>query len=141
VRSIMKQEDLRAIAPKSFAPRTTDSRHGGRTSPNLLKQLADEPLSAGETAVGDITYLPLQNGKWCYLATFQDKLTRRIIGWEVAAAMTAELVVRALQMALRGWADSPECRHSYRPGSAIRVGRLSQFARTARLPAINECQR
>jgi len=100
-RSMMRQEGLRAIQPKSFVPRATDSKHGGRISPNLLKQLACELLTAGEAVVGDITYLPLQNGKWCYLATFQDKLTRRIIGWEVAAAMTAELVVKALQMALR----------------------------------------
>ncbi len=47
------------------------------------------------------TYLPLINGKWCYLAMFQDKLTRRIIGWEVMERMTADLVVKALQKALR----------------------------------------
>ncbi len=101
VRSIMKQENLRAIKPKSFVPRTTDSKHGGRISPNLLKELSNQPLQAGEAVVGDITYLPLRNGEWCYLATFQDKLTRRIIGWAVDERMTAELVVKALQMALR----------------------------------------
>ncbi len=78
VRSLMREEGLRAIAPKSFVPRTTDSRHGGRISPNLLKELAGEFGGVGELVVGDITYLPLQNGRWCYLATFQDKLTRRI---------------------------------------------------------------
>ncbi|CAN5793749.1 hypothetical protein BH24ACI1_BH24ACI1_04040 [soil metagenome] len=52
----MKQQNLRAIAPKSFVPRTTDSRHGGRISPNLLKDLKNERLSAGEAVVGDITY-------------------------------------------------------------------------------------
>jgi transposase InsO family protein len=102
VRSLMKRENLRAIAPKSFVPRTTDSRHGGRISPNLLKNLTGARQSAGAAVVGDITYLPLSNGRWCYLATFQDKLTRRIIGWEVAGQMTADLVVKALQMALRG---------------------------------------
>jgi len=101
VRSLMKRGNLRAIQPKSFVPRTTDSRHARSISPNLLKQLAGEPIAAGEAVVGDMTYLPLQNGRWCYLATFQDKLTRRIIGWEVSAQMTAELVVKALQMALR----------------------------------------
>ncbi len=55
----------------------------------------------GRVIIGDITYLPLKNGKFCYLATFQDKYTRRIVGWAVMAQMTAELVVRALLMALR----------------------------------------
>lgn len=102
VRSLMKREGLRAIQPKRFCPRTTDSRHGGRISPNLLKQFEGEPRRAGATVVGDITYLALRGGRFCYLATFQDKLTRRIIGWEVSEQMTADLVVRALQMALRG---------------------------------------
>ncbi len=96
----MGEQQLKAIAPKSFVPRTTDSRHGGRISPNLLKVLG-EISQPGQVIVGDITYLPLQNGKFCYLATFQDKLTRRIVGWAVMAEMTAELVVRALAMGLR----------------------------------------
>lgn len=52
----MKREGLQAIAPKRCVPRTTDSRRGGRTSPNLLKELANDSLAAGEAVVGDITY-------------------------------------------------------------------------------------
>jgi len=101
VRRMMREQHLQAIQPKSFVPRTTDSRHGGRISPNLLKEIKGEISQKGRVIVGDITYLRLQNEKFCYLATFQDKLTRRIIGWAVMAEMTAELVVRALLMALR----------------------------------------
>jgi len=101
VRRIMREQQLKAIAPKSFVPRTTDSRHGGRISPNLLKEQTAGIGQKGRVIVGDITYLPLKNGKFCYLATFQDKYTRRIVGWAVMAQMTAELVVRALLMALR----------------------------------------
>jgi len=119
VRSIMKRENLRAIQPKSFVPRTTDSRHGGRISPNLLKNLTGERHQAGEAVVGDITYLPLSNGRWCYLATFQDKWTRRIIGWEISEQMTADLVVKALQMALRGG--------RIRPHAIIHTDRGSQY--------------
>jgi len=67
----------------------------------LLKDVAAADEMPGAVLVGDITYLPVRGRRFCYLATFQDKVTRRIIGWEVAAQMTAELVVRALQMALR----------------------------------------
>lgn len=100
VRRLMKEQSLKAIEPKSFVPRTTDSAHRERLSPNLLKQ-AGEIKQAGEVIVGDITYLPLRNGRFCYLATFQDKYTRRIIGWAILPEMRAELVVKAFRMALR----------------------------------------
>lgn len=101
VRRIMREEGLQAIAPKRFVPRTTDSKHQARVSPNLLTGVLPEPLEAGLTVVGDITYLPLRGGGGCYLATFQDKVTRRVIGWDLGAEMTATLVVNALQRALR----------------------------------------
>lgn len=42
----------------------------------------------------------MQNGRFCYLAVWQDKITRRIIGWSLALEMTQELVVSALQKAI-----------------------------------------
>lgn len=101
VRRLMREQNLRAICPKRFKPRTTDSGHQALVSPNLLKEIGNEPSSWGEVIVGDITYVPLVGGRWCYLAIFQDKLTRRIVGWALMERMTAELVVKALQMALR----------------------------------------
>ncbi len=100
-RRLMREQDLKAIQPKSFVPKTTNSGHSGRISPNLLKENKVEIFEKGQMIVGDITYLPLRNGKFCYLATFQDKYTRRIVGWAIFAEMTAELVVRALAMGLR----------------------------------------
>lgn len=101
VRRLMREQKLKAIEPKSFVPRTTDSRHGGRISPNLLKGIKGEIRNKVQVLAGDITYLPLSNGKFCYLATIQDKYTRRIVGWAMLAEMRAELVVRALVMGLR----------------------------------------
>ena len=91
---------MTAISPKRFVPRTTDSRHDFGYSPNLMRA-AGEPIEKGQVIVGDITYLPLQNGRWCYLATFQDKSTRRIVGWQVSANMTAQLVIDAFNRARR----------------------------------------
>ncbi len=99
----MKRENLRAIAPKRFKPRTTDSNHDRQVSPNLLQSGANQPMDKGEVMVGDITYLPLRSGKFCYLAVLQDKFTRRIVGWAVSARMTTQLVLDALQMARRRW--------------------------------------
>ena len=98
---LMREQNLKAIQPKSFVPKTTNSKHGCRISPNLLKDNEIEIYLKGQAIVGDITYVGLRNGKFCYLATFQDKYTRRIVGWAIMAEMTAELVVRALQMGLR----------------------------------------
>jgi putative transposase len=101
VRRLMKEQNLQAIQPKSYVPRTTDSKHGGRISPNLLQDKKREVERKGRVMVGDITYLALRNGKFCYLATYQDKYTRRIVGWAIREDMTAALVVSALQMGLR----------------------------------------
>jgi len=102
VRRHMKEQDLRAISPKRFVPQTTDSKHDGLASPNLLKEAGSSgPLSWGEVIVGDITYLPVRDGGWCYLAMFQDKVTRRVVGWKVSERMTTELVTDALRSGLR----------------------------------------
>lgn len=99
--SLMKAQGLTAIAPKRFVPRTTDSKHDFGFSSNLLREAANEPTAAGLCLVGDITYLPIRGGKFCYLATFQDKFTRRIVGWAVSQTMTAQLVIDAFNRARR----------------------------------------
>jgi len=71
VRILMKEEGLKAIGPKSFKPKTTDAR-GTLASPNLLKDIPLEECAATKIIIGDITYIPLQNGAWCYLAVWQD---------------------------------------------------------------------
>ncbi|HLM59775.1 MAG TPA: IS3 family transposase, partial [Pyrinomonadaceae bacterium] len=101
VRAAMRRENLRAIGPRRFKPRTTDSDHDSRISPNLLKESANEPTAAGEVIVGDITYIRLRDGSFCYLAVFQDKFTRRIVGWAISMRMTVQLVIDAFQMARR----------------------------------------
>jgi putative transposase len=100
VRRLMREQGLRAIQPRRFVPRTTDSRHGQRMSPNLLLEreiVVDRPR---QVIVGDITYLPLQNGQWAYLATWMDLFSRKILGWQIASSMTAELVIEALKKAI-----------------------------------------
>lgn len=101
VRAAMRRENLRAIGPRRFKPRTTESNHDLGFAPNLLREKANEPTGKGAVIVGDITYLPLQSGKFCYLATFQDKFTRRIIGWAVSARMTTQIVLDAFNQGRR----------------------------------------
>ena len=101
VRRIMRRENLRAIAPKSFTPKTTDSKHGLPVCANLLQDGERAPTGKGEVMVGDITYLRLRGGTFCYLACLQDKFTRRIASWKVSERMTAQLVIDVFLQARR----------------------------------------
>lgn len=120
VSRVMREEGLVAKGPRPFKPRTTDSRHTRNASPNLLKEAANTAFGAGEVLVGDITYLPVAGGGFCYLAMFQDVRTKRIVGWSVRTRMTATLVTEALQMALR--------RGFVKRNAIIHTDRGSQYA-------------
>ncbi len=96
VRSVMQAHGLRAIQPRSFVPRTTDSRHPYPISPNLLLERA-APVRPDEVWVGDITYIPMSGGGFCYLAVWMDLYSRRIKGWHLDTHMKEDLVVTALK--------------------------------------------
>jgi putative transposase len=99
VAKIMKTQRLRAIQPKSFVPKTTDSRHRLGYSPNLLLE-APDPFSINQLWVGDITYVPLVGGTFCYLALLMDRYSRYVVGWHLDDTMTEQLVLAALRMAI-----------------------------------------
>jgi putative transposase len=99
VRTLMKSQDLIAIQPKSFVPKTTNSKHHFGRSPNLLLnedgtyKKATRPY---EIIVSDITYIAIRGGEFLYLATFQDAYTRVIVGWELMDTMNTTLIINAL---------------------------------------------
>jgi transposase InsO family protein len=49
--------------------------------------------------VGDITYLPVGDGQFLYLATVLDLHSKRLVGWSIADHMRTELVTDALKAA------------------------------------------
>lgn len=122
IRRLMKEQHLKAIQPKSFKPKTTDSK-GTKASPNLLAEVKISECAVGKVIIGDITYVPLRNGKFCYLAVWQDKVTRRIIGWSLSDSMTQELVISALQKAIR--------KGLVKAGAIIHSDRGSQYGSTS----------
>ena len=98
---------------RKYSIKTTNSRHALPTYPNLI---ADLIISYPEHVwVADITYIRLPNGKFCYLATVLDIFTRRPRGWALAEHMREELVVEALESALKRY-EAPEYFHSDRGG-------------------------
>ena len=55
------------------------------------------PTKPNEVIVGDITYLPLQDGGFVYLATWEDLFSRMIVGWKIDETMEEQLVTEALR--------------------------------------------
>jgi putative transposase len=64
----MQEACLRAIQPKHFVPKTTDSNHGKKACANLLlneqSKFIGLPTAPNRIWVSDITYIPLTNGKF-----------------------------------------------------------------------------
>jgi putative transposase len=100
VAKLLKNQGLRAIQPQSFVPRTTDSRHTLGYSPNLLLD-APPPDRINQVWVADITYIPLANSRFAYLALTMDLFSRRVVGWELANSMGEPLILESLQQAIR----------------------------------------
>lgn len=99
VSRLLREMGLKAIQPKSFRPRTTESRHRLGFSPNLLLE-SPPPSGINRVWVGDITYVPLCGGGFLYLVVLMDLYSRRIVGWELRGDMTESLVLAALRSAI-----------------------------------------
>ena len=78
--------------------RTTIPEQADQKVPDLLKR--DFTAAApGRRYVGDITYLPIADGRNLYLATVIDCYSRRLAGWAIADHMRTSLVADALKEA------------------------------------------
>jgi transposase InsO family protein len=99
IAKIMKTQGLVAIQPKSFKPRGTESRHRLGYSPNLLME-AQEVRALNTLWVGDITYIPINEIRFGYLAVLMDRFSRRIVGWKLSDDMTEPLVLETIRMAI-----------------------------------------
>lgn len=80
--------------------RTTTPDPAASPVPDLFQRdfTATEP---GLKYMGDITYLPLENGEFLYLATVLDCFSRKVVGWSIADHMRTDLVADALRMGIR----------------------------------------
>lgn len=99
VRKLMAAGELKAIQPRSFVPKTTNSRHSYSIAPNLLKDMSF-PRAINQVWVGDITYIPMADGSFHYLSVWMDLCSRKIVGWELQNHMRESLVRGSLQKAL-----------------------------------------
>jgi putative transposase len=130
VAKLLKIQGLAAIQPKSFVPKTTQSRHGLGYSPNLLLH-APPPTRTNEVWVSDITYIPLRTGDFAYLALVMDLFSRRVLGWDLAALMTETLVLEALRQAIGLRQPAPNLIHHSDRGGQYAGGAYRAVLRRA----------
>lgn len=131
IAKLLKIAGLSAIQPKSFKPRTTESRHTLGYSPNLILDLA-EPGEANRLWVGDITYIPVACLGFCYLSTIMDRYSRRIIGWSMGEDMTETLVTKSLRQCITERHPKPGLiHHTDRGGQYAAKGYRSILRRAA----------
>lgn len=95
---IMFENKLLYNRKKKFKITTTDSNHAFPVYINLIKDI--EVTRLNQVWVADITYILLPKGH-IYLAAILDRFSRRCIGWALSVNIDAELVLEALNMAIR----------------------------------------
>ncbi|WP_374214962.1 IS3 family transposase [Streptomyces longispororuber] len=98
--------------------RTTVPDPAAAKAPDLIRR----DFTAGRpntNYVGDITYLPIDGGKFCYLATVIDLASRRLAGWAIADHMRVDLVTDALAAARPYLRKSRGIDHAHRPLSPV----------------------
>lgn len=116
-RSLMRKAGLKPVWKRKFI-HTTDSKHDLPIAANLLDRQFN-PDAPNVAWVSDITYIRTGTG-WLYLAIVLDLYSRKVVGWAMAPSMPAELVCRALQMAIQQRGPAP--------GLIVHSDRGSQYA-------------
>ena len=130
IAKLLKIAKLSAIQPKSFKPRTTESRHSLGYSPNLILEI-EEPGCPNYLWVGDITYVPIATLGFGYLSTLMDRYSRRIVGWSLRQDMTESLVIRSLKQAIQSRQPKPNLIHHTDRGGQYASTRYRAMLRRA----------
>src|SRR5436190_5943947 len=84
-------------APASAAARQGE-RQASAVAPNVLDRSFEAP-APNRKWIADFTYVWTAEG-WLYVAAVVDLFSRRVVGWSMSAAMTAQLVTDALVRAI-----------------------------------------
>lgn len=98
VARLMRAAGIQARHKRRRAPGDRGTRPECSIAPNLLERQFDAH-GPNQKWVADFTYLWAGEG-WLFVAVVLDLYSRRIVGWSMSSAMTAQMVIDALLMAL-----------------------------------------
>jgi transposase InsO family protein len=109
VARLMRQAGLKGVQKRRFFC-TTRSGAAERWAPDLVERqfVADRPDALW---VADVTYVPTAEG-FLYLSVVLDVFSRLVVGWAMAARLTSQLVLQALEMAYAQRAPREVIHHS-----------------------------
>ena len=94
----MRTQALRARPRRRGLPVDQGERSNAAIAANVLDRQF-EASAPNQKWVADFTYIWTAEG-WLYVAAVIDLFSRRVVGWSMQAAMTAQLVTDALMMAI-----------------------------------------
>ena len=98
IERLMRRNGLRARPRRRRLPIDPGDRPTATTSANVLDRAFGAP-APNRKWVADFTYIWTGEG-WLYVAAVLDLFSRRVVGWSMSAAMTAQFVADALMMAI-----------------------------------------
>jgi putative transposase len=98
VARLMREKALRGVSRRKWTTTTVRDR-AAVLAPDLVKR-DFHAQGPNRLWVADITYVPTWAG-FLYVAVVLDAWSRRVVGWAFALHLRAELVVAALEMAIR----------------------------------------
>jgi len=108
---------------------TTDSKHNLPIAPNVLDRQFTQCTAPNQVWVTDITYIATDEG-WLYLAAVKDLFTCKIVGWSMSERIKADLIGKALFMAVQT--------HKPAPGLIAHSDQGSQYASAAYRRLLNQ---
>jgi putative transposase len=94
----MRLQGLKARPRRRRLPPDPGERQTAAVAPNVLDRSFAAPVP-NHRWIADFTYVWTAEG-WLYVAAVIDLFSRRVVGWSMSAAMTAQLVTDALVMAI-----------------------------------------
>jgi putative transposase len=106
IERLMRLQALKARPRRRRLPPDLGKRRAATVAPNALDRSFETP-APNRKWIADFTYVWTAEG-WLYVAAVVDLFSRRVVGWSMSAAMTAQLVTDALVMAIwrRGKPDA-----------------------------------
>jgi len=94
----MRQQGLKARSRRRLLTPDVGERQAAAVAANVLDRAFAAP-APNRRWIADFTHLWTTEG-WLYVAAVIDLFSRRVVGWSMSAAMTAQLVTDALMMAI-----------------------------------------
>ena len=98
IERLMRLQALKARPRRRRLPPDLGERQVAAVAPNVLDRTFEAP-APNRKWIADFTYVWTAEG-WLYVAAVVDLFSRRVVGWSMSAAMTAQLVTDALMMAI-----------------------------------------